>query len=206
MNKKLIELELRAEIPINEVKNIKKRLSKIGEVSSITKRLSVMFFGKINKQKTDIRVRVTNGECEVVVKFGSFGSHNRIELCQKIEKNQFFGMVKIFSQFKFDIKVGERETFNYKLKNDIVISLVLAENIAYIEFEKMSFDTDVIENKIRLQKLVNNLNLQILNESEFNILCQKLNELVDWTFHGLDCEYLKLKNIFKKYIKIKKAK
>jgi hypothetical protein len=46
-----------------------------------------MCFGKINGQKTDIRIRVTNGECEIAVKFGSFDSHDRLELCQKIGKD-----------------------------------------------------------------------------------------------------------------------
>lgn len=200
MNKKLIELELRAEVPINDVENLKIKLSKMGKVLSTTRRLSVMYFGKINGQKTDIRIRVTNGECEIAAKFGSFGSHDRLELCQKIEKDQFFGMVKIFSQFKFNTEIGERETINYKLPDDIVISLVLAGDIAYVELEKMSSEFDILESKIKLQKLADNLNLQILDEDKFDILCQKLNESVDWAFNGSKDEYLKLENIFKTYI------
>ena len=200
MNKKLIEVELRAEVPINDVENLKIKLSKMGKVLSTTRRLSVMYFGKINEQKTDIRIRVTNGECEIAAKFGSFGSHDRLELCQKIEKDQFFGMVKIFSQFKFNTEIGERETINYELPDDIVISLVLAGDIAYIELEKMSSEFDTLESKIKLQKLADNLNLQILDEDKFDILCQKLNESVDWAFNGLNDEYLKLENIFKTYI------
>lgn len=200
MDKKLIEVELRAEVPISDVENLKKRLSEIGKVISITRRFSVMCFGEINDQKTDIRIRVTNGECEIAAKFGSFSSHNRLELCQKIEKDQFFGMVKIFSQFKFNTEIGERKTINYELPDDIVISLVFAGNIAYIELEKMSSDYDVLESKIKLQKLANDLDLQILDENKFDTLCQKLSESVDWVFHGSDDEYLKLENIFKTYI------
>ena len=40
-----------------------------------------------------------------------------------------------------------------------------------------------------------------LDENKFDILCQKLSESVDWSFHGADDEYLKLENIFKTYIK-----
>jgi len=201
MNNKSIEVELRAEVTMDDVESLKKRLSEIGKVLSNTRRLSVMCFGKINEQKTDIRIRITNGECEIVAKFGSFSSHDRLELSQKIEKDQFFGMVKIFSQFKFDTEIGERETINYELPDGIVASLVLAGSIAYIELEKMSSDSDVFESKIKLQKLADDFNLQILDENKFDILCQKLSESVDWSFHGADDEYLKLENIFKTYIK-----
>lgn len=201
MSKKSIEVELRAEVLMSDVDNLKKILSERGKILSSTKRLSVMYFGKINEQKTDIRIRITNGECEVAAKFGSFGSHDRLELSQKIEKEQFFGMIKIFSQFKFNTEIGERETINYKLPDNIIISLVLAKNIAYIELEKMSVDSEVFESKIKLQRLADDLNLQILDEEKFDILCKKLSDEVDWPFNGLDSEYLKLENIFKTYIK-----
>ncbi|MGI6373737.1 MAG: hypothetical protein ACOX0C_00050 [Patescibacteria group bacterium] len=201
MNDKLIEVELRAEVLMDDVGNLKKRLSEIGKVVSRTRRLSVMFFGIINGQKTDIRTRITNGECEIAVKFGSFSSPDRLELSQRIEKDQFFGMVKIFSQFKFNTEVGEREIINYELPGGIATSLVLAGNIAYIELEKMSLDSEVVDNKIKLQKLADDLNLQILDENKFDILCRKLSKSVDWTFNGSDEEYLKLENIFKTYIK-----
>jgi len=46
----------------------------------------------------------------VVVKSGSFWAHDRIEIAQKINPEEFLGMVKIFSQFDFTVKIGERET------------------------------------------------------------------------------------------------
>jgi hypothetical protein len=109
-------------------------------------------------------------------------------------------MVKIFSQFKFNTEIGEREIINYKLPGDIAISLVLAGNIAYIELEKMSSDSNILESKIKLQKLADDLNLQILDKNKFDILCKKLSESVDWVFHGLNEEYIRLENIFKTYI------
>lgn len=198
MNKKQIEVELRAEIPIRKVEDFKIQLNKMGKVLSNTKRLSVMFFGKINEQDVDIRVRTTNGDCEVVVKFGSFGSYNRTELCQKIETSQFLGMTRIFSQFKFIAKVGERETINYELPDNIVASIVLAGNIAYIEIEKMSSDLDFLESEVKLRKILDNLALQVLDEEKLNDLCERLNKSVDWSFSGSHNDYLKLENNLKK--------
>lgn len=195
MSNKPVEVELRAEIKIVDVDNFKTKLNKIGKMASCTDRLSVMYFGEVNGQKVDARVRTTNGECEVVVKFGPFGAHDRIELCQKIGQDQFLGMARIFSQFKFAAKVGKRKTVNYELPDGITASLVLAGDIAYIELEKMSSESDVSDNKIKLQSLADNLGLQVLDEDKFDILCQKLNESDDWAFHGSDEDYLRLKDV-----------
>lgn len=200
MDKK-IELELRAEIPQRDQKSFKKRLGEIGILHSHTKRLSIMYFGDIGTKKLDIRVRVTNGECEVVVKSGSFGAHDRIEVAQKINPKEFLGMVKIFTQFGFTMKVGERETFNYALPDDITISLVFAGPISYIELEKMSSEIDVEKNKRQLQQYADQLGLQLLESEEgFNALCKRLNKKVDWPFYGTNKEYTRLNELFNRYL------
>jgi len=203
MNQKLIEVELRAEIFPEQLESFQEKLEEFGVKFSSEARLSVMFFGNINNQKTDIRVRVTNGECEVAAKFGSFGSHDRIELVQKIEEYQFIGMTKIFSQFKFDIEIGERKTINYKLGDNIVVSLVSAGNIYYVELEKMSSESEIIESKKKLKKIADNLGLRVLDKRAFDILCKKLSDFEDWVFKGSESEYSKLENIFQKYKKTK---
>jgi adenylate cyclase class IV len=201
MDKK-IELELRAEISTQNRELFQNRLVNAGVLHSHTKRLSVMYFGKIGTKKLDIRVRVTNGECEVVVKSGSFGAHDRIEIAQKIKPEEFLGMIKIFTQFGFTIEVGERETFNYTLPDDIIVSLVSAGPISYIELEKMSSKADVEKNNKLLNQWAERLELQLLkSENEFDILCRRLAEKVDWPFHGTNEEYIKLNKLFNCYLK-----
>ncbi len=196
-----IELELRAEILPQNQELFKKHLGEIGALHSHTKRLSVMFFGNIGTKKLDIRVRITNGECEVVVKSGSFGAHDRTEMAQKINPEEFLGMVKIFTQFGFTMEIGERETFNYTLPDDITISLVSAGPISYIELEKMSSEIDVEKNNKQLKKYANQLGLQLLNsEEEFNELCKRLSEKVDWPFYGTTKEYTRLNELFNHYL------
>lgn len=204
MDKK-IELELRAEISTQDKELFQNRLTGVGVLHSHTKRLSVMYFGKMGTKKLDIRVRVTNGECEVVVKSGSFGAHDRIEIAQKINPEEFLGMVKIFTQFDFTIEVGERETFNYTLPDDIIVSLVSAGPISYIELEKMSSEADVEKNNKLLNQWVERLELQLLkSEEEFDILCKRLAEKVDWPFHGTNEEYIKLNKLFNCYLNNKR--
>ncbi len=201
-HEKTIELELRAEIPIGEIEIVKVRLEKFGKIHSHTQRLSVMYFGGVEDKKVDVRVRVTNGQSEVVAKFGSFGAHDRIEVAQSISQEQFIGFVKIFSQFGFDSKVGERETFNYSLPNDVMASLVIAGPIAYIEIEKVSLPEQVKENTKRLHNIAEQLQLDLLkSEDGFDKLCKCLDERVDWPFLGSADNYKNLEESLKKYLK-----
>lgn len=199
MDEKTTELELRAEISLQDKESFKKKFTKLGALHSQTERLSVMYFGSIGTKKIDIRVRITNGECEVVVKSGSFGSHDRIEIAQKIDATHFLGMVKIFAQFGFVMEIGKRETFNYKLPSEVIVSLVSAGPITYIELEKMSSRSDLDQNKKQLKELSDSLELQLLDEKEFDSLCERLAEKVDWPFHGTDEEYKKLAELINHY-------
>lgn len=200
MDEKLIELELRAEISPKMVESLKSNLEKTGTLDSQTKRISMMYFGSIGKKKLDVRVRITNGECEVVVKSGSFGSHDRIEVSQKIAPDQFLGMVKMFAQFGFSMKVGERETINYVLPDDITVSLVSAGSISYVELEKMSSLPFVEKNHLQLKEFSNQLGLHLLNsEEEFDELCKRLDKDVDWSFHGTNEEYIRLEKLLDRY-------
>ena len=193
MADKSIELELRAEVSPNDHDSIRSKLDEIGVLHSHTDRLSVMYFGEIGDKKIDIRVRVTNGECETVVKSGSFWSHDRVEVSQKITPQQFMGHVKIFAQFDFKSKVGERETFNYHLPNSVVASLVTAGPIAYVELEIMSSPDEVEANKALLTGIANRLDLRLLeSEAEFDDLCSRLDKENDWPMTGSEEDYAKL--------------
>lgn len=201
-HEKTIELELRAEIPIKEIGIVKARLGKFGKIHSHTKRLSVMYFGNVENKKVDIRVRVTNGQSELVAKFGSFGAHDRIEVAQAISQEQFIGFVKIFSQFGFVSKIGERETFNYSLPNNVIASLVVAGPIAYVEIEKLSSSEQVRENNEKLHNISEKLQLDLLkSENDFDKLCKRLDEKVDWTFLGSAENYKHLEKSLQKYLK-----
>lgn len=200
MHEKIIELEIRAEVPAQEREHLKMHLEKMGTFHSHTRRLSVMCFGNIGKKILDIRVRITNGECEVVVKSGPFGSHDRTEVAQKINVGDFLGMVKIFAQFGFDMKVGERENFNYVFPDDITASLVLAGPVSYIELEKMSSKIEAKRNIEKLRQYADQLGLQLLkSEEEFDELCNRLSEKTDWRFRDTKEDYAKLEKALNRY-------
>ena len=189
-----IELELRAEVTFDQLEKLYFNLNKRTKKLSQTRRLSVMFLGKINKSNFDIRVRISsNGKAEIVVKKGDFHVHDRIENSQEITKNQFIGIVKILVLFGFKSKVTERENFEFDLDNNITLVLVKARSIAYVEIEKMSNIKNLEKNKSELSSIVKNFDLKIIkDDKEFNKLCNRLTKYSDWVFDGSDDHIVKL--------------
>lgn len=198
---KNIELELRAEISKQSFIKVLNKFKKAGKLISKTKRLSVMYFGKIGKSNIDVRVRITNGKSEVVVKRGDFHSHNRTEISQLINKSQFIGMVKLMTQLGFtDMKVGERETYNFDFRNGIIISLVKAGGISYVEVEKMTSKLKQKNDKNELVNLAQTLQINLFkNKKEFIDLCHRLTETCDWRFNNSSDNYRKLEHLLVKY-------
>lgn len=198
---KNIELELRAEILKKDFTAIYNKLEKSGKFISETDRLSVMFFGNYKNSILDIRIRITNGQSEVVIKKGDWHSHNRTEFSQIISNEQFIDMIKIMSQFGFDSKVGERKNFNFKFPDEIIISLVKAGDLLYLEIEKMTDELNQVVDKEKLYNIAKKLGVEVMEDKQkFNNFCKRLFEAGDWKFNNTDEEYEKLKDMFKKQI------
>lgn len=196
-----IELELRAEVSLDQFEELLANLNKKSRLLSHTKRLSVMFLGIIGKSDFDIRVRIgSDGKGELVVKKGNYHAHDRVESSQDISKNQFIGIVKIFSLFDFQSKVTERENFIFDLGKGITITLVKAGNIAYVEIEKMSHEKNIDENKFHLMDISKDFGLKLIdNDQEFNELCDRLTKYSDWPFNNSKDDIEKLEAVLKNY-------
>jgi len=196
-----IELELRAEVSLDQLDALLSDLKKKQKILSHTKRLSVMFLGVINQVNFDIRVRISSdGKTELVIKKGDYHTHNRIEFFQEIKKDQFIGIVKIFSLFGFQAKVTERENFTFDLGDNTAMVLIKAGSIAYVEIEKMSHEKNIDENRDELLRIINSFNLKLIdNGDEFNELCDRLTRYCDWVFDGTASHIEKLEMMLKSY-------
>ncbi len=200
MTQKNIELELRAEVPKGQYSKLLSKLKKGFKMESHTERLSVMCFGSVGKNTFDVRIRITNGKAEVVIKKGKLHAHDRIEISSPINKSQFIRMVELFSLFDFKMEVAERETYNFNMGDDIIFSLVNAGKIAYIEIEKMSSKRDVEKNKKKLMSILTELNLRsITKQAEFDKICNELSRYSDWPFNGSGVDYKKLEKALSRY-------
>ena len=179
-----IEVEIRAEVPSSDFANLFEKLKKSAKFLSHTKRVSVIFLGKVKGEYLDFRVRIdSERKAELVLKKGDFHAQDRIEVSQKINDDQFIGFVKILSLLELKSKVTERENFIFDLGDGITLVLVKAHTIAYIEIEKMSNEYTAKKNKDELKRVLNKLGLKIIkNSKEFNNLCDRLTKLSDWVF------------------------
>lgn len=90
MNKKNIEVELRG--PLDEISYNKllQYLNKNGQLVGKQSRFLVdysTFLEGVGERRSDIRLRVTNGRVELIVKKGKFGGHSREEASVFVEGN-----------------------------------------------------------------------------------------------------------------------
>ncbi len=198
---KNIELELRAEVSSYRFQKLLLELKKNTKQISATKRLSIMFLGSIQGTNFDIRIRInSDGKAEIVIKKGDFHVHDRIEVSQKIKKDQLLGFVDIFSLLKFRAKVTERENFEFDLGGGVVMVLVKADLITYVEVEKMSDRENLEVDRDELLRIMNNFNLKAIEDGkEFNKLCDRLTEHSDWEFNGSAKQKKKLKLVLDSY-------
>lgn len=188
-----IELELRCEIPSRQFAKTLDHLRLHGKFLKHTKRLSVMCFGKIGHHKIDIRIRTTKQRTEVVMKKGDWHAHNRTEVTQKISPDQFLGLTRIFAELDFEMKVGERESYDFSFRPGIMVTLARAGKIAYLEVEKQTTSAKQDYDKTELCTLARKLNLPpFLSGQQFYRLCHRLTQHVDWRFHNKPADYRKL--------------
>lgn len=191
---KNIECEIRAELRSRDFEKVLKDLKKRGKFVNKTERLSVMFFRCSDAGDLDLRVRITNGECEVVMKRGDHHAADRVETVQTISHDQFVGLARVFRQFEWNsVKVGERTTQNFDFGNDILVSLVRGGDICYLEIEKMTEQQNLKQVKAELEAIATKLGVDLIRtRSEYYKLCQRFTDETDWAFEDKEGHYRKL--------------
>jgi hypothetical protein len=189
-----IECEIRAIIEQKDVPDLISKLKQRGKFLNETKRLSVMFFRYDTGIDLDLRVRETNGQCEMVMKRGDHHSHDRVETSQDIELNQFVGLVKIVLQFDWNkAKVGERDSINFDLSDGVLATVASAGSYSYLELEKMASQETLPEIQKELEAIANELNVTLIKtKDEYYAFCQKLTDEVDWRISDKPEDYQRL--------------
>jgi len=191
---KNIECEIRAAVQVDEFDSLLDKLKTKGEYLNETNRLMVMFFRCSDEGDLDLRIRVTNGDYEVVIKKGDHHASNRTETEQKITANQFVGLTQVFRQFHWDsAKVGERLTHNLDFGNGILVSLVRGGDICYLEIEKMASEDTLKQTQAELETLARELRVEIIQtREEYYTLCQRFTDEIDWNLEDRTEDYERL--------------
>ncbi|PIU76359.1 hypothetical protein COX95_02685 [bacterium CG_4_10_14_0_2_um_filter_33_32] len=144
----------------------------------------------IEKRQKDIRLRVTNGVPEIVVKLGNWGGdENREEISVLAKEGNFDNLVKIFGILglqKGMLCVRKSKVYDYQ---EIEFALVeVPDHSFYFEAEKVISREDDIENtRKEIREVCHGLGLDIFDEEGFfkyiNTLNKEANEVFEFDNH-----------------------
>lgn len=148
---------------------------------------STFLEGGIEKRKKDIRLRVTNGNPEIIVKIGEWGGAESRKELSVFTKSDFDTLVETFGELGFVkgvLCVRKSKVYEYQ---DIEFALVeVPGHSYYYEAEKMAHSSDNHEKIIqKIQTVCKKLGLEIFDQKQFfdyiNRLNKEANEIFDYT-------------------------
>ncbi len=180
---KNIEIELRGPLSKEEFNNLVNFFENNGKKTSEKDRIlidySTFLEGGVEKRKKDIRLRVTNGIPEIIVKVGEWGgAEQRKELSAFTRPGEFDTLVEIFGELGFGkgmLCVRKSKVYEYK---DIEFALVeVPRHSYYYEAEKMATGKENGDELIKeIENVCKELNLNIFDKKQFFEYIDKLNK------------------------------
>ncbi len=198
MDKKHIEVELRG--PLDEMSHEKllKYLEINGKLVDKQSRFLVdysTFLEGIGERKSDIRVRVTNGQAELIVKKGKFGGHSREEASVFVKGNDL--KRALFFMFLLGYKKGvaaDRGIVRYEIDGiEIAIQDVRIcgkpgkIHSRFFEAEIMADSDSENEAKKKIKEFLSGRGLKIFEENDWYDYVKTLNKEANGVFeYGKD--------------------
>ncbi len=186
---KNIEVEIRGLLTPEEYSKLKSFLDKEGEKTEEKDRIlidySTFLPGGVEERKKDIRLRVTNGVPEIVVKLGEWGgTEQRKELSVKTAPGTFDTLTEIFEALGYEkgvLAVRKSQVYMYK---DIEFALVeVPGHSYYFEAEKMAHAEENADELLEeMQAVCKELGLSVFSKEEFFAYVQKLNKEANGVF------------------------
>ena len=199
MNKN-IEVEVRGPLTKEKFDDLVKLFAtqniKAGEKDRILIDYSTFLEGGVENRKKDIRLRVTNGVPEIIVKIGAWGgTEHRKELSAFTKPGEFDNLVQIFDALGFHkgvLCVRKSKIYEYK---DIEFALVeVPGHSYYYEAEKMADEKTDAEAVIEeIETVCQELKLEVFDKKQFFEYIDKLNKEANEIFDYQDYtpEYFK---------------
>ena len=188
---KNIEVEVRGSLPKEKVQELKTLFSTKGKLKESKKRLLIDYSAFIpgqglGERDKDIRLRMTNGQPEIIVKLGNWGvDERREEISIKTEKGSFEELVKAFAAMNLKkgmMAIRESEVYDY---NGIEFAIVTVPNHSYyFEAEKMSSEENSKDDHQEILKVCKELGLEPFDQKGFldyiALLNKEANEVFDF--------------------------
>lgn len=190
MNKSF-EIEVRGPLQAEKYQDLKNFFIKEAKFLAERKRLFIDYSTfleseGIRERKRDIRLRITNGKPEIIIKTGGWGgSDQREEFSIFTEEGSFDRLVQVFHILGYSKGIlAIRNSILYEYRG-IEFALVEVPNHSYyFEAEKMVEESDKAITFEEIKQLCNDLNLSIFNDQEFftyvDVLNKEANEIFDF--------------------------
>ncbi len=123
---KRIEVELRVPLDEEQYSRLESLLNEQGQLIARENRFLIdysTFIEGIGTRKLDVRVRVTNGEVEIVVKQGEFGGSSRYEAMVGIQNNDLESALRVMALLGYRRGVAaDRGITRYQLA-DVAVAI-----------------------------------------------------------------------------------
>ena len=205
----MFEVEARGELTVSTDEIIKRFRKLNANFLGKTRRFSLIYLRNKSADKNDpidLRIRVTNGESEIVLKYGKWGAFdNREEVAVPIDTKDFSDaveMLKLLGWAHGIINGNHRCKFRYK-----GIEFVFVDNgvATYFEAERLTKTKDKIaEERKYIAKICNELVIKPFSDTEFYGLIDKINNSKGMRFNFDKENFEDIKRKFKKYFSTKK--
>lgn len=143
----------------------------------------------IRERQRDIRLRVTNGIPEIIIKLGSWGGREeRKELSVLAKKGEFDTLVQIFAALGFRKGIMAVRTSQVFMYQGIEFALVeVPGHSYYFEAEKMvEEDGDKAKAQREIQSVLRELHLTPFSREEFFEYIEELNDTANELFDFAD--------------------
>lgn len=198
-----IEVEIRGPLSVVELKRLERFLKKHGQYKQDKNRVLIdysTFLDGIEERERDVRLRITNGIPEIIVKIGKWGNNEaRREISIKTEAGTFDNLVEFFGII--GISKGMLCVRNSKVYDYDGIEFALVEVPGHSFFYEAEILVDNIGDRDeaikKIHKACNQLKIGIFTEEEFfqqiRTLNAEANEIFDYTSHNYEKNYFKNK-------------
>ena len=191
---KNIEIEIRGPLTKKKFNDLvylfEAKAKKTAEKDRILIDYSTFLEGGVENRHKDIRLRITNGIPEIIVKIGEWGgTEQRKELSAFTKKGEFDTLVEIFGVLGFCkgmLCVRKSKVYEYK---GIEFALVeVPGHSYYYEAEKMAHKNEDAEKIIKeINDVCKNLGLEVFDKKQFfeyiDTLNKESNEVFEYRNH-----------------------
>ncbi len=202
------EIEQRGRLTVKKFNDLTQFLKENGTFIDQKNRLSLIWctakvnISEVKDEQIDLRLRVTNGQGEVVLKHGKWGGKDaRKEFSFKVETQEKFWdyleFVRILGYKNFLVTETIKDDYHYK---GIDFSLVEIPGWGnYFEAEILADKDQINIANQKIEKTIHDLGLTTLNESAYHVLLDSINNRPSAKIELSDATIEDLKQRFSEY-------